>query len=103
MRALLGFAILVWNWVATEEADGSPGDAAGLRAELGGGRIPADIVAWCDRLVARKRERFEGDLRLVGNWRVLRQRDRFDIQMETRMPESLLGKLSEAGLVLQHL
>ena len=86
MHALLGFAVLVWNWVATEEADGSAAHVADMRAELGGGRIPADILAWCDRLVARKRKRFEGDLRLVGTWRVDRLRDRFSIQMGTRVP-----------------
>lgn len=98
MRVLLGFAILVWNFVATEESRGTAGGAAALRAELGGGRIPADILAWGDQLVARKRGLFAGDLRMVGNWDVVRKRDLFDVQMETRVPEALYAKLIDAGL-----
>jgi hypothetical protein len=52
-----------------------------------------------DRLVTRKRERFGGDLRLVGNWDVRRSRDRLDIRMETRVPDALRAQLSAAGLL----
>jgi hypothetical protein len=49
-------------------------------------------------LLARKRERFGDDLRLVGDWQVRRNRDRFDIQMETRIPPVLHSQLEAAGV-----
>ncbi|MDB4955686.1 MAG: hypothetical protein JWO36_3255 [Myxococcales bacterium] len=100
MRTLLGFAINVWNLVVTEELDGSEdGGVAEMRAELAPDRIPAEVLAWFDRLVARKRERFHGDLRLVGNWRVRQSRGRLDIEMESRVPRVLHAKLTAAGLL----
>src|SRR5204863_9690947 len=94
MRTLLGFAITVWNVVVTEELHSSSAEVAELRAELAPDRIPADVLAWFDRLVARKRERFHGDLRLVGNWQVRRSRYRLDIEMESRVPRELHAKLT---------
>lgn len=99
MRTLLGFAIHVWNLVVTEELHGSTAEVAEVRAELAPDRIPAEVRAWFDRLVTRKRERFGGDLRLVGDWRVRRNRDRLDIEMESRVPPTLHAKLTAAGLV----
>ncbi|HUS30737.1 MAG TPA: hypothetical protein VMZ53_19640, partial [Kofleriaceae bacterium] len=99
MRSLLGFAINVWNLVVTEELHDSADDVAEVRAELAPDRIPAAVLAWFDRLVVRKRERFHGDLRLVGNWRVRRRRDRMDIEMEARVPQALHAKLTTAGLI----
>jgi hypothetical protein len=96
---LLGFAINVWNLVVTEEIRDSGNNVAELRAELAPDRIPAEVLAWFDRLVVRKRERFHGDLRLVGNWRVRRDQDRLDIEMESRVPEALHTKLTAAGLL----
>jgi hypothetical protein len=81
-----------------EEVRGSANDVAELRTELGS-QIPAEVLAWFDRLVVRKRERFHGDLRLVGNWRVVRGRDRLDIEMESRVPQALHTKLTAAGLL----
>lgn len=99
MRTLLGFAINVWNLVVTEELHGSAAEVAEVRAELAPDRIPTEILAWFDRLVVRKRERFNGDLRLVGNWRVRRNGDRLDIEMESRVPRALHAKLTDAGLL----
>jgi hypothetical protein len=99
MRTLLGFAINVWNLVVTEEVRDSANDVAELRTGLASDQIPAEVLAWFDRLVVRKRERFHGDLRLVGNWRVVRGRDRLDIEMESRVPQALHTKLTAAGLL----
>ena len=99
MRTLLGFAINVWNAVVTAELHGAPPDLAGVRAELALDRIAVDVFAWFDRLVVRKREHFSGDLRLVGNWRVRRSRDRLDIEMESRLPPALHAKLTAAGIM----
>ena len=99
MRTLLGFAINVWNLVVTEELQDSADEVAEARAEIAPDRIPAEILAWFDRLVVRKRERFHGDLSLVGNWRVRRIRDRIDIEMESRVPHALHAKLTAAGLL----
>jgi hypothetical protein len=89
MRTLLGFAINVWNLVVTEEVRDSANDVAELRTALATDQILPEVLAWFDRLVVRKRERFHGDLRLVGNWRVVRGRDRLDIEMESRVPQAL--------------
>jgi hypothetical protein len=83
--------------VVTGEVRGSGNDVAELRAALAPDQIPAEVLAWFDRLVVRKRERFHGDLRLVGNWRVVRGRDRLDIEMESRVPQALHTKLTAAG------
>jgi hypothetical protein len=99
LRTLLGFAIHVWNLVVTDELHGSGPEVAEVRAELDPDHVPADVIAWFERLAARKRERFSGDLRVVGNWRVRRNRDRLDIQMETRVPEAIHARLTEAGLL----
>jgi hypothetical protein len=99
MRTLLGFAINVWNLVVAEEVRGSANDVAEVRTELAPDQIPAEVLAWFDRLVVRKREHFHGDLRLVGNWRVRRGRDRMDIEMESRVPQALHTRLTAAGLL----
>jgi hypothetical protein len=99
LRTLLGFAIHVWNLVVTEEVRDSGNDVAEPRTELASDQIPAEVLAWFDRLVVRKRERFQGDLRLVGNWRVVRGRDRLDIEMESRVPQAIHMKLTAAGLL----
>jgi hypothetical protein len=99
MRTLLGFAINVWNLVVTEEQHGSAAEVAEMRAELVPDRIPAEVLAWFDRLVARKREGFSGDLRIVGNWRVRRSPGRLDIEMESRVPQALLENLTAVGLL----
>ena len=98
LRTLLGFAINVWNLVVTEELHGSANEVAEVRTEIAPDQIPAEVLAWFDRLVVRKRERFHGDLRLVGNWRVRRDQDRLDIEMESRVPQALHMKLMAAGL-----
>jgi hypothetical protein len=99
MRAVLGFAIKVWNLVVTEEANGSANDVAEARNELAPDRHPTEALAWFDRLVVRKRERFHGDLRIVGNWRVRQGRGRLDIEMESRLPQALHTRLTAAGLL----
>jgi hypothetical protein len=70
-----------------------------VRTQLAPDQIPAEALAWFDRLVVRKRERFHGDLRIVGNWRVRRDRDRLDIEMESRVPQALHTRLTAAGLL----
>ena len=99
LRALLRFAITVWNLVVTEEVRGSANEVAEVRTELAPDQVPAEVLAWFDRLVVRKRERFHGDLRLVGNWRIRPGRDRLDIEMESRVPQALHAKLTAAGLL----
>jgi hypothetical protein len=99
MRTLLGFAINVWNLVVFEEIRGAANDVAEMRAELAPDQVPAEVLAWFDRLVARKRERFHGDLRIVGNWCVRRGQGRLDVEMESRVPEALRTRLAAAGLL----
>jgi hypothetical protein len=50
-------------------------------------------------LLTRKRERFGDDLRIVGNWHVRRDRDRLDIQMETRLSPTLHAQLEASGML----
>ncbi|HSR99609.1 MAG TPA: hypothetical protein VLM79_21295 [Kofleriaceae bacterium] len=100
MRTLLRFAINVWNLVVTGELRGSANEVAALRAELAPDRIPADVLVWFDRLVAHKRECFHGDLRLVGDWDVRQERGRLTVEMESRVPQALHAKLTDAELLL---
>jgi hypothetical protein len=99
LRILLGFAINVWNLVVTDEPDGSANKVADLSTKLASDQIPAEVLAWLDRLVVRKREHFHDDLRIVGNWQVRRGRDRLDIEMESRVPQALQTRLTTAGLL----
>ena len=99
LRTLLGFAINVWNLVVTEELHDSEDEVDDARAELAPDRISGEVLAWLDRLVLRKHERFKGDLRLVGNWRVWQSRGRLEIEMESRVPHALHAKLTAAGLL----
>jgi hypothetical protein len=94
MRDALGLAIAVWNASVMSAQAGVPLDAAVLRGDLPAYRSPA----WVEPLLARKRERFGDDLRLVGHWQVRRQRDQFDIQMETRVAPALNAQLVAAGM-----
>ena len=57
MRALLGFAIIVWNAVATEEQEASASFITEARALLAREAPLAEGLTWFDRLVVRKRER----------------------------------------------
>lgn len=95
MRAVLGFAIVVWNAIITAEQAGEPLDAATISADLPAHRW----LAWIEPFVVRKRERFRDDLRLVGDWHVRRHRDRLDIQMETRVSPVLHAQLEAAGVL----
>jgi len=95
MRAVLGFAIAVWNAVVAAAHAGKSLDAATIRADLPAHRW----TTWLEPLLARKRERFGDDLRLVGDWYVRRHRDRLDIQIETRVSPMLHAQLEAAGVL----
>jgi hypothetical protein len=95
MRAALGFAIAVWNAVVAAAQAGRSLDAATVRADLPEHRWGA----WVEPLFTRKRERFGDDLRLVGAWHVRRDRDRLDIQMETRISPVLYAQMEAGGLL----
>ena len=97
MRTLLDFSIRIWNAVVDEETGGSEAHLSEIRAELVAGRTPSEIIDWHDKLVARKRERFGGDLRFVGNWDLRQDRGGVQVEMETRVPPSLQAKLENAG------
>ncbi|HEY4177956.1 MAG TPA: SEC-C domain-containing protein [Kofleriaceae bacterium] len=97
MRSVLEFAIRIWNAIVDEESGGTAGFLAQIRAELGAGRNPSEILDWHDRLVARKRERFSGDLRFVGNWELRQDRGGIHVQMEIRVSPELRAKLEAAG------
>ncbi|MDQ3366830.1 MAG: DUF2384 domain-containing protein [Myxococcota bacterium] len=101
MRPLLEFSIGIWNAIVDEETGGSAGFLAELRAELVGGRAPSAIVGWHDKLVARKRELFSGDLRSVGSWDLRQDRGGVHVEMETRLPPALQAKLKSAGYQVQ--
>jgi hypothetical protein len=95
MRAVLGFAIAVWNAVVAAAHAGKSLDAATIRADLPAHRW----TTWLEPLLARKHERFGDDLRLVGDWYVRRHRDRLDIQIETRVSPMLHAQLEAAGVL----
>lgn len=95
MRAVLGFAIAVWNAVVAAVQASRTLDAATILAGFSAGRWHA----WVEPLLTRKREKFGDDLRIVGDWQVRRHRDRLDIQMETRVPPALHAQLEAAGVL----
>ena len=95
LRRVLGFAITVWNEVVATAQAGAPLDAARLRTRVS----TPPWLGWVERLLARKQERFADDLRLVGAWHVRRDRDRYDIQMETRVAPALHAQLEAAGVL----
>ncbi|MBX3157112.1 MAG: SEC-C domain-containing protein [Deltaproteobacteria bacterium] len=95
MRDVLGFAIAVWNAIVTAAQAGETLDAATLRAGVSADRW----LAWVEPLLTRKRERFEGDLRLVGDWHVRSHRDEIDIQMDARVSPTLHAQLEAAGML----
>ena len=101
MRTLLEFSIRIWNAIVDEETGGSAGFLAAIRAELVAGRAPSEIIAWHDRLVARKRELFSGDLRFVGNWDLRQDRGGVHVEMETRVPAAVQARLESAGYKAQ--
>ena len=94
MRDVLGFAITVWNSVVAAAQAGETLDAAALRAAFSADRW----LAWVEPLLTRKRERFADDVRIVGDWRIRRQRGQLDIQMETRVSPALITQLEAAGM-----
>jgi hypothetical protein len=95
MRATLGFVIAVWNAVVAATHAGESLDATTIRADLPVYRW----TKWLEPLLTRKRERFGDDLRIVGNWHVWRDRDRLDIQMETRLWPTLHAQLEASGML----
>lgn len=95
LRAVLGFAIMIWNSIVAAAQAGVTLDVATLRAGFAAHRW----LAWVEPLLTRKRARFGDDLRLVGAWHVQRHRDRLDIQMETRVPPALAAQLEAAGVL----
>lgn len=101
VRTLLQFSIRIWNAFVDEETGGSAGFLDEIRAELVAGRAPAEIIDWHDTLVARKRELFSGDLRMVGNWDLRQDRGGFHVEMETRVSAALQAKLKSAGYEAQ--
>lgn len=101
VRTLLEFSIRVWNAIVDEETGGAAGFLAEIRAELLAGRTPSEIVTWHDKLVARKRELFRGDLRFVGNWNLRQDRGGVHVEMETRVSAALQARLEGAGYKAQ--
>ncbi len=101
MRTLLEFSIRIWNAIVDEETGGSAGFLAEIRAELVAGRTPPEIIGWHDKLVARKRELFSGDLRFVGNWDLRPDRGGVHVEMETRVSAAIQAKLKSAGYMAQ--
>jgi hypothetical protein len=97
LRTLLEFAIRIWNASVDEESGGSAGFLAAIRTELVAGRAPSEIIDWHDKLAARKRERFSGDLRLVGNWDLRQDRGGVHVEMETRVSAAVQARLQSAG------
>lgn len=101
LRALLEFAIRIRNASVAEESGGSAGFLAEIRAEIVAGRAPSEIIGWHDRLVARKRELFSGDLRFVGDWDLRQDRGGVHVEMETRVPAAVQARLESAGYKAQ--
>ncbi len=95
LRRVLGFAIAVWNASVAAAQANKPLDADTISAGLSGHRW----LSWIEPLLARKRERFAADVRLVGEWHVRRHGDRFDIQMETRVSRELRAELDGVDLL----
>ena len=101
LRTLLEFSIRIWNAIVDEETGGTAGFLAAIRAELVAGRAPSEIIDWHDKLAARKRERFSGDLRLVGNWDLRQDRGGVHVEMETRVSAAVQARLQSAGYKTQ--
>jgi hypothetical protein len=100
LRGVLAFGIRVWNLVVMEQQRGSSGELALTRVDIKPGEIPADILVWFDRLVARKRSQFAADLRLVGNWRIHRTAKMFNIEMAAHLDGPLAERAVAAGLMI---
>lgn len=98
MRAVLRFATDVWNLCVLEQQQASTHVVTTARAEIAAGRTPADMLVWFDRLVDRKRDSFAGDLRSVGRWSVHRSPGMLNLEMEARLPQPIIEKLTAAGI-----
>jgi len=73
------------------------GFLANIRAELVSGRAPSEIIGWHDKLVARKRELFSGDVRFVGNWDLRQDVGAFTSRWRLECPLQFRPKLKSAG------
>ncbi len=98
MRAVLRYATNVWNLCVSEQQQASADVVTTARAEIAAGRAPADMLVWFDRLVDRKRDSFAGDLRSVGHWSVRRSPGMLNVEMEARLPQPIIEKLTAAGI-----
>ena len=98
MKAALHFATTVWNLVVAEEHGVGKGAVATGRALIKPGDFPLEMLKSFDELVARKRERFAGDLRQVGHWTLKRSAGHFGVEMQAVLPAELIAQAKAAGL-----
>lgn len=86
IREALAVAYTAWNAVIFADVLNNKryiDEARRLMADTGG---PAMLI---ERLIARKRELFADDTRLIGNWKVTRTGDGIKFHAEARDPHSL--------------
>jgi hypothetical protein len=94
----LDFAARVWNAVVADERGEAVGGTASLRGELAPGATPVAHLRHSEGLLARKRDRFGGDLRAVADLRLQRRGARSGVLVAAALPESLVAKARAAGI-----
>ncbi|MFN7920194.1 MAG: hypothetical protein U0Q16_08860 [Bryobacteraceae bacterium] len=76
----------VWNAVIFADVVGDPSHLDNIRLALKG---KMEAVMHIEALIARKRLLFADDERLIGDWKVTRTPDGFNLRVEAREPYSL--------------
>lgn len=83
VKKVLEVAFVVWNAVVFEEAKGNPSYLHDIRSRMS---QEPELAAIVDALIDRKREFYENDQRLIGDYRVCLRDDSLSLWAEARSP-----------------
>ena len=83
IERVIGLVYVVWNAVNLSEAKGNSFYLLDMKRRVAKDPASAAIV---DSLIQRKREQFSDDMRLGGDFKVLRRNKRLHLRAEARSP-----------------
>jgi len=86
----LQLAFTVWNSVVYDVAEGSDRYVANLRRHIAAAPDPR-LPVFVDQLIARKRNQFGDDQRLVGRYEFINVDGEERLRVEARSPTKLIG------------
>lgn len=98
VRSALQTAALAWNAAIEEAVSGSKAIFGEARRQLSRLSDPRALEVF-EGLVARKRELFGGDLRLIGDFSLSREAGKVNVRAEGRLPAAIAERARAAGLV----